>query len=449
MRQVNPAWKLLTAVFSVLLTVLVWQQGLQESFNRPSFAPKLSLRQHEMAVVASNVLSTPIREVLVGVNPKGELRELLEEIPPQNLDDRQKIILASLQELPAKRIEFLKGPFNDKSLTTLQQALLDDSSSSGADYLIDENLKKDPLLYQLACFALGGDEDICIDYKGSNLIALKLIVVQLLPFLATGLGVLLLIRQLWLAIRKKSLEWPLLTGIPLSLVDMTLLICGGFVVLGEIIFPALILPLSSPLYNFFSDPINQSLKVFVGYSSMTIPTLFILYQQLKNLNDLDRPQNGWLQWRVKPINTVFFQATSGWLMIMPFVLITGWLTSLFWGDQGGSNPLLDLVLNSHSNLALLLLLITTVVLAPAFEELIFRGTLLPVLTTKYGRSWGILVSALVFALAHLSIGELPPLFVLGLGLGILRLSSGGLFPCVIMHSLWNGITFINLLLLAI
>jgi len=32
-------------------------------------------------------------------------------------------------------------------------------------------------------------------------------------------------------------------------------------------------------------------------------------------------------------------------------------------------------------------------------------------------------------------------------LALLRLSTGRLFPCVVMHSLWNGVTFLNLLLL--
>ena len=86
-------------------------------------------------------------------------------------------------------------------------------------------------------------------------------------------------------------------------------------------------------------------------------------------------------------------------------------------------------------------------LAPAFEELVFRGVLLPVLANEFGKSWGVLISAVVFALAHLSVGETPPLFVLGIGLALLRLSSGNLLPCVIMHSFWNGITFINLLIL--
>ena len=135
-------------------------------------------------------------------------------------------------------------------------------------------------------------------------------------------------------------------------------------------------------------------------------------------------------------------------MVMPLVLLTSWLMNSLIGDQGGSNPLLELVLKSQETLPLILLLLTTVVFAPLFEELIFRGTLLPVLAQSLGRGWGVIVSALVFALAHLSVGEFPPLVVLGLGLAFVRLSTGRLFPCVLMHSLWNGVTFVNLLLLA-
>jgi membrane protease YdiL (CAAX protease family) len=37
--------------------------------------------------------------------------------------------------------------------------------------------------------------------------------------------------------------------------------------------------------------------------------------------------------------------------------------------------------------------------------------------------------------------------MLGLGLGWLRLSCGRLGSCVLMHALWNGLTFANLVLL--
>jgi hypothetical protein len=59
----------------------------------------------------------------------------------------------------------------------------------------------------------------------------------------------------------------------------------------------------------------------------------------------------------------------------------------------------------------------------------------------------VVLSAAIFAVAHLSLGELPPLFMLGLGLGWLRWSSGRLGSCVLMHALWNGLTFVNLVIL--
>ena len=156
---------------------------------------------------------------------------------------------------------------------------------------------------------------------------------------------------------------------------------------------------------------------------------------------------GWLQWRPSPWLTALLQGGRGWLMVMPPVVLTGWLMGKLVGDPGGSNPLLEMVLRSDNPWALVLLALTAVVLAPLFEELVFRGVLLPVLARVLGRGWGVVISGLVFAVAHLSIGELPPLLVLGIGLALLRLSSGRLLPCVLMHALWNAITFVNLLLL--
>jgi membrane protease YdiL (CAAX protease family) len=109
--------------------------------------------------------------------------------------------------------------------------------------------------------------------------------------------------------------------------------------------------------------------------------------------------------------------------------------------------LLELVLQGGALAPLSCYGITAIVLAPLFEETIFRGVLLPVVARQRGPWLGVLVSGLVFAIAHLSLGELPALLMLGLGLGWLRLSSGRLGASVLMHSLWNAMTFANLVLL--
>ena len=72
MRQVKTGWKWAIALFSLILTVLIWLQGLQESFERPSVAPKISLMQTEMAVSASSSVPETIQDVFFRFRPSGK-----------------------------------------------------------------------------------------------------------------------------------------------------------------------------------------------------------------------------------------------------------------------------------------------------------------------------------------------------------------------------------------
>ncbi len=448
MRQAKTGWKWAIALFSLLLTVLIWRQGLQESFDRPSVAPKISLMQTEMAVSASSSIPEKIQDVFLGSEPQEKLYQALKKIPLEQLEDRQRLLIAVLEGSEDKQKLFLKKNFKDKNFETVRSYILDRQKGKVLNEFPDINeIKLDPLLYQVSCSNLGFKDEKCVNQKYNFHSALRLLTSQLLPFFSSFLGFILLIRYAFIFLRNKNTPWPEMISPPLSLIDMVLLISGGFVVIGEVVFPALIIPITDLLFNNLSSPLKESLRVFIGYCSMTIGPLFIIRYQLMGIasSGID---GGWLQWKIKPIKEGLLKSISGWLMVMPLVLFIGWLMNEIIGDQGGSNPLLELVLGSDELIPLFLLLITTVVLAPVFEELVFRGILLPVLVSKVGKTSGVLLSALIFALAHLSVGELPPLFVLGVGLGLMRLSSGRLFPCALMHSLWNGVTFISLLLVA-
>lgn len=429
---------------------MIWQRGLQESFERPSVSPKITLNQREIALLAAPSLPESLRPALVGKDPKLELKKTLLDIGSDQLDNREKLLLASLENSENKRRTLLKNSFQDENLDLIRQNLLDslDRRVDSRNFLGQlKSANVDPLLYRLSCNAIGESPDICFDSRSSNQMAFRLLFSQLFPLFATLLGILLLIWQAWNLLRKTSLPWPEISFWPLSSLDMVLLVAGGFVVLGELVTPLIALPLSELLTRTVSSPLKESLKVIIGYVAMTIPPLLILRQQIRSIPKqiLD---GGGFQWGFKSFAKSASQALKGWLMIMPLVLLVSWLTTLFFGDPGGSNPLLEMVLTSNNFGALAILFVTTVFIAPVFEEFIFRGVLLPVLVNKQGRILAVIVSALIFALAHLSVGEMPPLFVLGIGLALLRLSSGRLLPCVIMHSLWNGITFANLLILS-
>ena len=448
MRQSKTGWKWVLALFSLLLTVLIWRQGLEESLDRPSVVPKISLRQTEMAVTASSSLPESLKDVFLGPEPQEKLYQALNNIPSEQIDDRQRLLLAALENSDEKQVMILKNDFKDKNFEVVRNYILDNTKGNKVEEFPGFNeIKLDPLLYQISCSSLGLDDKKCINQRYNLRTAIRLLSSQLLPFLASFIGSIFLIRYIFIFIRKQNTQWPEIIAPPLSIIDMIILISGGFVVIGEVVFPALLIPITDLLFNNLTSALKESLRVFIGYCSMTIGPLLIIRYQLMGLESSGF-EGGWLQWKIKPIKEGILKSISGWLMIMPLVLLIGWFMNEIIGDQGGSNPLLELVLNSDEFIPLLFLLITTVILAPVFEELVFRGVLLPVLVSKVGKISGVLLSALIFALAHLSVGELPPLFVLGIGLGLMRLSSGRLFPCALMHSLWNGVTFASLLLVA-
>ena len=445
MRQAKTSLKWAVALFSLLLTFLFWQQGLQESFERPSVAPKISLIQAEMAVSASSSVPESVKDVFLGTEPQKKLYQSLKNISLENMEDRQRLLFAALEDSKKEQEIILRNDFNNKNFKVVKNYILERNKIENfPDF---NELELDPLLYQISCSSLGFDDDKCINKKYNFRTALRLISSQLLPVFASFLGVILLLIQVSTFIRKKNTPWPEMISPPLAIIDMVVLIAGGFVVIGEVLFPAFVIPLTDLLFNNFAAPLRESLRVLIGYCSMTVAPLLIIRYQLAGVTP-PKTDGGWLQWKIKPTREGVLKSLTGWLMIMPLVLFVGWVMNVTIGDQGGSNPLLDLVLSSDEFIPLLLLLITTVILAPVFEELVFRGVLLPVLVSKLGKISGVLLSALIFSLAHLSVGEFPPLLVLGIGLGLMRLSSGRLFPCALMHSLWNGITFASLLLVA-
>jgi len=97
-----------------------------------------------------------------------------------------------------------------------------------------------------------------------------------------------------------------------------------------------------------------------------------------------------------------------------------------------------------------LISVGAIAVAPAvFEEILFRGAVLPALLRPLGAAGAILVSAALFGLIHLDLTtpgaafyRVPFAFGVGLGLGILRVRTGALLPSILAHALLNTITFV-------
>ena len=407
-------WKNLFAVLSLVLAGIIWLSGLVDSLNRPSVEPTLMLQQQELSLLAEPAVPDRLRTILLGSEPRQSLKKALEKSSDQRLSNRQKLLLALLKE---------------PSLAELEAGSVD----------------SDPLVKRLACEA--SLRDRCIDLSVASSAASRLIVSAILPVLTALFGTALLINKVWQILQQRNDHLPKLLGPALSLTDLALLVAGGFVLISAVVVPTLVIPLVKILTRGLESPRKEAVGVIINYCMMAFPSLLILNRQLDGLPKDNQPSGGWLQWGFRPVFQAFRSAFGGWLMVTPLVIASSWLLVKLFGNPGGSNPLLELVLESRDPLALALLGLTAVVLAPFFEEVIFRGTLLPILVGRLGRISGLLASALLFGMAHISIGELAPLMVLGMGLGLVRIGSGRLFPCVLMHGLWNAVTFVNLLVL--
>lgn len=87
-----------------------------------------------------------------------------------------------------------------------------------------------------------------------------------------------------------------------------------------------------------------------------------------------------------------------------------------------------------------LVVVAIVVFAPIAEELFFRGIVFNAWLRESGRVPAYVGSAALFALIHLSLASLLPIFLLGLALAWVYERTGTLLAPIVMHATVNGIS---------
>lgn len=214
----------------------------------------------------------------------------------------------------------------------------------------------------------------------------------------------------------------------------------GFFFIGQIALPLLLKSIGISFQGLGNRA--QATYALTYYLLMAGSGLLVLYLSIRSYFPLPE---GWfrLRWR----SNWFLWGLGGYFVALPVMILVSLLNQQIWQGQGGSNPLLQIVLEEGDPIALGIFFFTAAIAAPLFEETLFRGFLLPSLT-RYVPVWGaIALSSLVFAIAHLSLSEVIPLTVLGAILGLVYTRSRNLLAPMLLHSLWNSATMIGLLLL--
>ena len=89
-------------------------------------------------------------------------------------------------------------------------------------------------------------------------------------------------------------------------------------------------------------------------------------------------------------------------------------------------------------------ILSLVVFAPVFEELICRGVVLSSLRTRYGVVTAWLVSSLFFGVLHGQPAQVIGASVIGLILGVVYLATDSMWSVMILHALNNAVAYLAL-----
>ena len=90
-------------------------------------------------------------------------------------------------------------------------------------------------------------------------------------------------------------------------------------------------------------------------------------------------------------------------------------------------------------------IVTVVVMAPLFEEVIFRGVLLESTRVRYGVVAAWLLSSAIFGIVHVHPTVVVNAFVMGLVLAFIYLRTDSLWSAIILHAINNGIAYLALI----
>lgn len=128
------------------------------------------------------------------------------------------------------------------------------------------------------------------------------------------------------------------------------------------------------------------------------------------------------------------------LLVLPLL----YLPILQFVDSDPSEAAEELVARANTPFLKFLLFVMVVVIAPAIEELFYRGLLLRSLQKRIGSWAAIIASSALFAIVHFQLLQLPGLFVFGLIAGFLAVRTGRLGLAWMFHVGFNATTYVLL-----
>lgn len=143
----------------------------------------------------------------------------------------------------------------------------------------------------------------------------------------------------------------------------------------------------------------------------------------------------WTTWR-RNIPGAFFILLAAY----PTYLLIQLSIYLLFGKEADVQGVVKFLMESKDWQDRAVLIIMAVVFAPLSEELIYRGYLHGVIRQYLGRWLSIIITSVMFALAHFHVPALLGLFLFGVLLALIYEKTRSLWAPIAVHSAFNAIT---------
>ncbi len=178
--------------------------------------------------------------------------------------------------------------------------------------------------------------------------------------------------------------------------------------------------------------INEIMQIFVSFCMLIIPGLVlarVLHIKIRDVVPLGLPKN--------KNNFAFFIAALGFCMFASQASsIAGAIIESF----GVTFPSMDRELPTGV-FGVALVVLSTSVFPALLEEFLMRGVILGAFK-RFGDSFAIIASSVLFAFMHASLSQFAFAFLVGLVLGFVTIKAKSIWPAVLIHAANNFISVV-------
>ena len=179
--------------------------------------------------------------------------------------------------------------------------------------------------------------------------------------------------------------------------------------------------------NSWSENILNSITDFIYQYGVILIVIVVINKSFKT--------NGEILYR-EEISKKKYLAGVG--LMIGYIFITYGVFDIFLYSMPTLNDGLYEYLEEYLlNTSYIFIFISTCIIAPIFEEILYRGVLLNGLLKKYNYKKAIIYSAIIFGIAHMNLPQGVNAFFLGVIIGLAYYYARSIYLCMAMHFVNN------------